>query len=189
MLQSYPKLRRQNGSTLIVTMMILILIMMLGVTAMVTSDTQFKLTGNLQFEDVAMNRAETAVATAESWLSTGENYKNEGFSTYDADTAHLHPIGHIAGLTAPDNNPLTMTWSDDNSLEVVDGDDTQRFFIEQVSTNVRMYGASAAYEVETDCKKVSEPSVHTYLITARGTSVRGATKFIQSYYSVMNCRK
>ena len=29
--------------------------------------------------------------------------------------------------------------------------------------------------------------VNTYLITGRGTSARGATKLVQSYYSVLNC--
>jgi Tfp pilus assembly protein PilX len=176
--------RRQQGSTLVVTMMLLILIMMLGVTAMVTSDTQFKLTGNLQFEDVSMNRAESTVAAAESWLATGGNKSAAGFANYDSATPHLHPIGHLASLSAPANNPLTMVWSDSNSMPVVSGEDTQRYLIEKVSHKVRLYGADLG---RGEPGSAPSPCVNTYLITARGTSIRGATKFIQSYFSVLNC--
>ena len=181
---SPPRRHRQTGSTLIVTMMMLILIMMLGVSAMVTSDTQFKLTGNLQFEDVALNRAESTVAVAESWLSASTNYLHAGFSNYDSATPYLHPIGHLASLTSPNNSPLTMGWSDSNSLAVVSGDDSQRYLIERVSKNVRLLGSglSVGDRASTACNKVN-----TYLITARGISIRGATKYIQSYYSVLSC--
>jgi Tfp pilus assembly protein PilX len=173
---------RQRGSTLVVTMMILILIMMLAVSAMVTSDTQFRLAGNLQFEDVSMNRAETSVATAENWLVN--NYQNAGFDTYASATPHLHPIGHLAGLSAPNNDPLKMTWSDSTSQAVTSGDDTQRYIIEMVSKNARLLGSSVVVgdRASSNCNQVN-----TYLITSRGTSIRGATKFIQSYFSVLNC--
>jgi len=104
--------RRQSGSTLIISLIILIILMLLGVTAITTSDTQYKLAGNLQFENAAMNNAETAISAAETWLATGTNYNNTALTTtYDAATPHLYPIG-VAG------DPLTMTWSDSNSIQV-----------------------------------------------------------------------
>ncbi len=58
-----PSLRRhQRGATLVVALLILVLIMMIGITAVSTSNTQFRLAGNLQFEDSAMNNAEAAIA-------------------------------------------------------------------------------------------------------------------------------
>ncbi len=62
---------RQRGATLVVALLILVLIMMIGITAVSTSDTQYKLAGNLQFEDSALNNAEAAVTAAEIWLATG----------------------------------------------------------------------------------------------------------------------
>ena len=62
---------RQRGATLIVALLILVLIMIIGITAVSTSNTQYKLAGNLQFEDSAINNAETAISSAELWLSTG----------------------------------------------------------------------------------------------------------------------
>lgn len=176
--------RRQRGSTLVVTMIILIMIMMIGISAMVSSDTQFKLTGNLQFEDVAMNRAESSIAAAESWLSSGTNYQDSGFTTYSSATPHLHPIGHLASLTTPNNSALTMTWSDTNSLPLTSGDDSQRYIIEKVSNNARLIGSSV---VSGDRSSAACNQVNTYLITARGTSLRGATKFVQTYFSVLSC--
>lgn len=167
---------RQQGATLVIALLILVLIMMIGITAVSTSNTQYKLAGNLQFEDGAMNNAETAVSTAENWLATGTNYNNAGFTTYNATASpQLLPIG-------TSNNPLNMTWSTSNSLSL--GDDTQRYLIQQLSTNNLLMGSSAAVGRQgiSVCDKVN-----TYLITGRGTTHRGATKFVQSYYSVLSC--
>ena len=167
---------RQQGATLVIALLILVLIMMIGITAVSTSNTQYKLAGNLQFEDGAMNNAETAVSTAENWLATGTNYNNTGFTTYNATASpQLLPIG-------TSNNPLNMTWSTSNSLSL--GDDTQRYLIQQLSTNNLLMGSSAAVGRQgiSVCDKVN-----TYLITGRGTTHRGATKFVQSYYSVLSC--
>jgi type IV pilus assembly protein PilX len=170
---------------LIISLIILILLMLLGVTAMNTSDTQFKLTGNLQFEDAAMNNAETAISTAETWLATGTNFSNAAFTTYNgsADTYQLYPIGVLAALTAPDNDPLTMKWADTNSLQVA-GNTDQLYIIEQMSTNNTLVGSSVTTggRASSACNRVN-----TYRITARGTSARGATKFVESYFSVLSC--
>jgi type IV pilus assembly protein PilX len=172
--------RAQSGSTLVISLIVLIILMLLGVTAMMTSDTQYKLAGNLQFENAAINNAETAINTAEIWLAgtTGgvANFRDAGFTTYDgAASPQLYPTG-----AAPD--PLTMTWSDSNSIQV--GSTNQRYFIELMSTNNRLVGSSQAVggRSSSGCNQVN-----TYRITARGTSARGATKFIQSYYSVLSC--
>lgn len=177
-----PRLHaRQKGATLIIALLVLVLIMMIGVTAMTTSNIQFKLAGNLQFEDSAMNNTEAAITTAEKWLSTGTNYSNPGFTTYSAASPQLHPIGHLAGLTAPANNPLTMTWSDDNSVQAAA---SQRYMIELLSANNRLITSSQVVGGRTSsgCNQVN-----TYAITALGQSARGATKLVQSYYSVLSC--
>lgn len=186
--------RRQSGSTLIISLIILVILMLLGVTAMNTSDTQYKLAGNLQFEDAAMNNTETAVAAAETWLATGTNYLNAGL-TSDAcisrSVAHLYPLDStvtpatlcLSGYAAPDNNPLTMVWDNGNSVRAAT-DNNQRYLIELMSINNTLVGSSVATggRASSGCNKVN-----TYRITARGASARGATKFVQSYYSVLSC--
>jgi Tfp pilus assembly protein PilX len=157
---------KQSGSTLIVSLIILILLMLLGVTAMTTSDTQFKLTGNLQFENLAMNNAETAAGFAERWLES-----------VAATAASASAVGSLP-------NPLTgMAWTNADSVQVVANDDTQRYVIGWVSTNpsplagVGLDCTAQGNEHNFDC-------VNTYLITARGQSGRGATKYVQTYYAV-----
>lgn len=181
---------RQRGATLVIALIILVLIMIIGITAVSTSNTQYKLAGNLQFEDSALNNAEAAVTAAESWLSSGTNFRNAGFTTYTRNvTPQLYPIGQ-----AP--NPVAMDWVDStdnvataNSISVNDPltgnrNISQRYFIEQMSINNRLQGSSQVVGGRTSsgCNQVN-----TYLITGRGTSARGATKFVQSYYSVLSC--
>jgi len=173
----------QSGSTLVVAMMLVILIMMMGISAMVSSDTQFKLSGNLQYEETALNNAERAVNTAEQWLVV--NYLDGGFDTYSNAKPEVHPIGHMAS-----SNPLTMTWSDSNSTTVTAGDESQRYYIELISKNVQLQGSDVSMGgvASSGCNKAN-----TYLITARGTSARGTYKYVQSYYSVrlkngINCK-
>ncbi len=190
---------RQRGATLVVALIVLILIMMIGIVAISTSDTQFKLAGNLQFEDSAMNNAETAIAAAESWLSTGDHYVDGGFTVFNPATPDRLPIGHLATRLSPENSPLTMTWSNDNSRCVGDpamdtaacestpspgGNPSQRYFIEMLSRNNRLQGSSQVVggRTSTGCNQVN-----TYQITARGVSARGATKIVQSYFSHLSC--
>lgn len=173
---------RQRGATLVIALLILVLIMMIGITAVSTSDTQFKLAGNLQFEDSARNNAEAAASGAENWLATGTNFLDAGFTVADAAKPQLLPRAAPRPLSR-DTDPLTITWSDANSLSI-GGNTNQRYRIEQMSLNNRLIGSSRVVggRVSTTCNRVN-----TYLITGRGVSVRGATKLVQSYYSVLSC--
>jgi hypothetical protein len=84
------------------------------------------------------------------------------------------------------SNPLTMSWSDTNSKSVVDNagnpNPAQRYIIQMMSTNNLLQGSSAAMGAQQ--KSACSLGVNTYLITGRGTSARGASKFVQSFYSV-----
>ncbi len=181
-------LSSERGSTLIISLIILILLMLLGVTAMKTSDTQFQLTGNLQFEDSAMNNTETAINAAETALATGviaagNTPIDPGFTTAyvvanGPVTTGLYPIG--SGI-----DPFTLDWTGAGGLGnnySVQVTANQSYIIELLSTNNRLVGSSAT----CGGRSGSPPNaVNTYRITARGVSARGATKFVQSFYSVI----
>ena len=192
---------RQKGATLVIALLILVLVMMIGITAVSTSNTQFKLAGNLQFEDSALNNAEAATTAAEIWLTSGTNAASAGFTTYKQNASpHLLPIGYLAGLVSPANSPLSMDWYDSvdqattnshkaNSISLNDPitgarNPSQRYFIELMSIGNRLQGSSQVTggRASSGCNQVN-----TYLITARGLSARGATKFVQSYFSVLSC--
>jgi Tfp pilus assembly protein PilX len=172
--------RQRGASSLFVTVILVLVIMMLGITAAVLSNTQFRLAGNLQFENLAFNQAEGAVANGESWVSTGTNSKDAGFDAHAAGTPHLHPMGYLA---ASGLDPLTMTWDNSNSLAVA-GDDTRRYLIEKVGADNQVLGSGLGVggRLNTACQKVN-----IFRIAGRGTSVKGTTKIVQSTYTVPSC--
>ena len=178
--------QRQRGATLVIMLVVLVLIMMLGVAAVNTSITQYKLAGNLQFEDSAMNNAEAAIAGAEGWLSTGTNFNNIGF--FGTTVAHLYPVGSAAAILA---TPLTTAWTNSNSFCVgssdsncTDGNPNQRYVIQLLSINNSLIGSSQTVggRLSSSCN-----SVNIYQIIGRGSSGRGASKTIQVHYTVLTC--
>jgi Tfp pilus assembly protein PilX len=182
MISPLPQLRRQRGaSSLFLTVILVMVVMLLAVTASVLSNTQFRLAGNLQFENVAFNLSEGAIAAAENWLSTGTNARNGGFTTYSGSTSpHLYPIGYTA---ANGIDPLTMTWSNSNS-SAVGGDDNQRYLIEKYGADNQPLGTGldSGGRPLTGCQKVD-----VFLLSAVGKSARGTAKSVQTTYSVPSC--
>ena len=181
---------RQNGATLVIALLVLVLIMMIGITAVSISNTQYKLAGNLQFEDAAMNNAETAIAAGEAWFNADpNNYKSGGFATYaSGSTPYLYPIGSSAAIIS---NPLTAVWSNSNSICVgssdiacTGGKPEQRYVIQMLSANNSLMGSSQAVggRISAACNRVN-----TYQIIGRGISARGASKTVVSYYSAPSC--
>lgn len=166
----------QRGATLVIALIMLLLIMMIGIVAINSSNTQYRLAGNLQFENTAMNSAEAALAAGEQFLATAGSFKNPGFTTYSTTTPQLHPIA------APADDPLTMAWNGTSDIQV--GSSNQRYMVEQMSANSKLLGSSLAggQQKVTVCNQVN-----TYRVTARGQAPRGGTKFVQSFYSVLSC--
>jgi Tfp pilus assembly protein PilX len=178
---------RQQGATLVIALLILVLIMMIGITAISTSNTQYKLAGNLQFEDGAMNNAETAVTMAENWLTNPavKNWDDGRFKLpVDPATSQLFPFDPATPRPATrDASLLAMDWTDNAKSLSVAGN-TQRYVIEKLSQGNRLAGSDVGVggRASAGCNLVN-----TYLITGRGTGGRGAVKFVQSYFSVLSC--
>ena len=178
--QGIGPIRQRGASSLFIIVILVLVLMLLAVTAAVLSSTQFRLAGNLQYENIAFNRAEGALASAENWLSStdvdgAQNSKNSKFEeTYS--TGHLYPIGNNI-------DPLTMTWTDSNSLKL-DADGTQRYLIEKYGRDNQPLGTDRSSGVvgRADCERVD-----VFRISTRGASVRGTTKLVQTIYSVRSC--
>lgn len=165
----------QRGSTLVISLIILIVLMLLGVTAMVTSNTAYKLAGNLQFENNAMNSAEATLSEVEKLLETGGiDYNHADFFATPPVTASItgrYPIS--SGI-----DPMNMNWNNTNSAATTQG----RYIIELMSTSNVLIGSSVTVggPLSYACNRVN-----TYRISAHGTSARDASKIVQSYYSVL----
>ncbi len=169
---------KQQGVSLITTLVMMGLLMLLGVTAMRLSKSQLNLSANLQFQSAAFNETESAVALAERWLGSGANYKSAAFKTFASGTG-LFPLNYFASNSI---DPLNMTWSDTNSVQ--GSNVNQRYLIELLAENKTLLpsGNSLGGRVSAGCNRVN-----VYRIIGRGESSRGALKFVQSVYSVLSC--
>jgi len=171
---------RQRGVTaLFVTLIVLLVMMVLGISAALLSGTQFKLAGNLQHENAAFNLAEGSTAAAQNWLTSGANFKDSGFSS-SGTAAHLYCIPGSAGCTRSPGDPLTMTWNDTNSL-AVSGDDTQRYQIQKVASCQVALGSESSVGGRI---KAPVERADLFRVTARGTSVKGTNRVLQTTYTV-----
>lgn len=184
---------KQRGATLVVALFILIVLMIIGVMAMTTANTQFKLAGNLQFENMAKNNAENQIIAAESWLSTPDAtaplftlyINNPGFTTWSSATPQLHPIGHLATLGILNSDPLNMTdaqWRANSTSTLLAPDG---YLIEELANNVATTGGNASSGDGGGSSGCN--SVNVFRITARGTNARGAVRFVQTVYRVLSC--
>jgi Tfp pilus assembly protein PilX len=179
---SCPPRRRSAGFSLITAVVMVLMAAIVGIAAMTASRSQLMAASNAQYQVTALQEAERAVATAESWLLAGTNAKGDGFTTYSAQTTPaLYPKDYLANNNL---NPLTWTWSDTNSVALNNG--VSRYVIEQVATNLMPLGESQRGLVDdegnTDCKRVN-----VFRISARGTSGAGASRTLQTVFSVDGC--
>src|SRR5688572_5834728 len=93
---------RERGASLIVALVALLIVGMLGIAAITVSNTQSRLSVNLQLQTQAAAEAESALARAEDWLSKPENVTT--LEKFEA-TNGLY-LQH-----APPVDPLTMSWN------------------------------------------------------------------------------
>ena len=162
---------RQSGISLLTTLVMLILLMIIGVSALRLSKGQLSLAGNLQFQTAAFNEAEAAIATAEKALATTAVYGTGGIT---AQATGYYPMTSSV-------DPLGLSWDGTNSI--AGANSNQRYLIQQVAKNV------AHNENEIDNSHAACNQVNLYRISARGESVRGASKIVQSVFSVLSCKQ
>jgi Tfp pilus assembly protein PilX len=175
---------RQHGISLVTTLVMMLAVMVLGLSAILISKGEFVLSGNLQFQSASLNEAEAAVVAAEQWLAstTGspQNYLNTGFTTYNSAAGYLYPIDYMKTNSV---DPMTMTWDTTNSVQV-GSITTQRYLIEYLAKDKTLIPTSlnTGGRSSSGCNKTD-----LFRIIARGSSARGATRFVQSIYSRLSC--
>jgi Tfp pilus assembly protein PilX len=177
---------RQRGSTLIVSLIVLVLLMLIGVAAMLTSDNQYRMSGNLQFESDALNRVENVVTTAESWLANAPPMAEGKDPRFQAPQGPTNPERYPRRLTTSDPaapDPLASAWDASNSIAPNPAAPDERYRVEQIGQNLNVSGDQAWFPgAPFPCNRVN-----TYRATARADANRGASKTVQSVYSVLNC--
>ena len=169
-----------GGFSLITVVVIVLMVTIVGMAALTASRSQLRSAGSTQFQLAALQEADRGIATGESWLRDGTNSRNAGFTTRNAQsTPALYPRDALAN-----SDPLTWAWSDQNSIALNNG--ASRYLVEQVAANVMPLGESQRGLIDpegnTDCKVVN-----VFRVTARGTGGAGASRTLQTIFSVDGC--
>ena len=166
---SVPNAHASRGAALVVSLVLIGALMLLGITAVMLSNTQLKIAGNTQYHSAAVADAESAVALAEGWVLA--NREDPGF------TATTVPGLYHADVKV---DPLTMTWDDTTSIRA-DASGNQRYIIQILMLRRSPHGQSENCEETylTHCQWIN-----SYRITARGTNRVGATAYVESIYAL-----
>ena len=173
---STPNLQRQTGSALIVALTILLVLTILGVSAMRTTSLEEKMAGNARDSQTAFEAAEFALRQAERDLANNvvvaANFGVNG--------------GTGAYFTIPGVNPEAWTveanWAIATNVGAYGGDVSRapQYMIQQVDANINIEelpGLGAGYG------KDRYAGIAVYQITARGFGISPNSRaMLQVYY-------
>ena len=165
---------RQKGLSLLIVTLLMLALGLITVSSYFNSQTQFRLSGNIQASELAFSRAESAIAAAEAWLNAGASAQSTAFDSYSVK--HLYPMGQFA---LSGYAPATMDWSDLNSLS----SGKARYLIEQLGRNVRQPGSSlSTNQAATSCQ-----AVNLFRVLARGDDGAGASRILEVTTATSAC--
>lgn len=165
----------QGGAALIVSLLLLLVMTIIGVTAMQTNILEEKMAGNDRDISLSLQAAEAALRAGEATI--------EGIvspaAAFNGETGGHYPEGSDVNVFSD------ATWTADNSLEY--GAD-----IENIGTRPR-YIIEFVGEIGTGTSDVNiggygetsgQGTLNSFLITARGTGGSDTTvTLLQSYYA------
>lgn len=155
---------RQQGIVLIMSLVILLVLTLLGVTAMNTSNLQLLMTGNSQYQTTALNIAEDTIKNAEDIV--------EGIVAGAAKPANGYY--DIAATPADEIDLANFDW--DASKVVTDG--ASRYVIEYTGDHT-LDSASLKWR---QSQNILGDKVYVFRITARSPATRGAVRYVQSIF-------
>ena len=175
-----PSQTKQAGATLIVSLLILLVMTLLGVTAMQTNILEEKMSGNSKDVSLSLQAAEAALREAEAYVETIVSPS----AAFDGNTTGLYPNGTNVDVYADATwDPTTATC---DSCIIYGSDITNvttrpRYIIEltgeigsaTTDINVSGYGESSG-----------AGTINSFRVTARGTGGSDSTvTLLQAYYA------
>lgn len=183
---------KQQGVTLIVALVMLLVLAMVGVTINKDATIQERMSSNNQQRSVARLNAHSALIAAEEYLDTlAIESEPDAIAKFDAVDGLYIPLlrplkGTAIAASEPDKDMTKPgNWSDDNSIAVsttVSGYTQSRFFIEYIGYLVgeRVYVAS----LDTEEKNRKDKLALAFRITAVGYGgLNDNAAILQSIYS------
>jgi len=169
-----PLQTKQAGATLIVSLLILLVMTLLGVTAMQTNILEEKMSGNSQDVSVSLQAAEAAMREAEDYIETIVSPA----AAFDGSTAWLYPDGTNVDVKAD------ATWETARTYQTGD--------IANVTTRpkyiIELFGEIGDATTDVNISGYGESSgianVNSFRITTRGTGGSNETvTMLQTYYA------
>ena len=168
---------KQDGSVLIVSLIILVAMTLIGITAMRTTVLEEKMAGNMRNKEIAFQAAEATLRAAERYI------QNNVISTVSFDNDGSDGLYNNDDVRIWEN----INWTDADSLEYSDFDSSfnvaspPRFVVQHLSTT----GDSNKVVVDNIGEGTGGGNVETFLITARGTGTTdNAVVYIQSTWGI-----
>lgn len=153
---------RQQGLALIMSLVILLVLTILGITAMNTSNLQLLMTGNSQYQTLALNTAEDVIRTAEDFVQD-----------YVTGVQALPANGYYDLATDAEVDLSSHDWTNDS---VASGSSN---YVIEYAGDQNLDSASLAWRQNNG---ISGDTVSVFRITARTPTARGAVRYVQSIY-------
>lgn len=174
----YSTASRQRGVALIVSLIILITLTLLGLTAIQRTTTDLTMAGNQRETGLMFQAAEVGLTTAENFIeastSNGDfNNAPAGLYTVDAENPGYNSPDYYDGLEWLNNSSLAAT--------NLDAKEQPRFMIEYLGD--RQQNALASINIGGYGTQQTGDIVSIYRSTSRGMGLTGnAVRLVQSYY-------
>lgn len=167
-LHTQPRaLYSQHGIVLVTALIMLLVLTLLGVTSMNTSNLQTLMAGNSQYQTVALNRAELTIRAGETLVD-------------NIIAGAAVPAGYydITPGNSPEIDPFSpaFDWFDANSA--IATPDGSRFYVEYAGEK-DLPPESLAWR---QSQGIPGSTIYLFRITARSPASRGALRYVQSIY-------
>lgn len=183
--------QKQTGAVLVMSLLMLFVLTLIGVSSINTTSLQEKMSGNTRNRHIAFQAAESAVRDAERFITDSINNPTAQFS--DAGTSGLYNLGKGPSGT----DAITYSW-----WKNTDGSDSSKIrktFTSYASANEDVKSApqyTIEYVGETEQDEASDGnifgiqeesgaqgSIHAFRITVRGTGLTdNSVVVIQSHF-------
>jgi len=153
--------RRQQGAVLIISLMFLLIMTLIGVTAMQSTTMEEKMAGNVRDHNLAFQAAEAALRDAETYIETVVST-----AAFDDTNGRFS----ATSTSLPDAS-ASATWASDNTSRAysgtIGGVNTQpRYFIQHIAD---ISGGASTLNVGGYGAATSGGDTSLFRITARGT--------------------
>ena len=178
---------KQKGVTLLVSMIMLLILTMVGVSTSKDATIQERMASNNQQISLARTNAHSALVAAEEYLANlnieTEDQVVTEFAAVDGLYIPLVRLVSAANVTEPlDDMTKPSNWDDENSIVVDTGVSTARFFVEYIGLlNNETHSKTASLDDEDKNKTHFFPLI--FRITAMGYGASGNASILQSIYS------